>query len=236
MKKNKYAICFGWILCFVAGFIEIYSFAVRGVFAAMQTGNMITLFISLIDKNYNLSLERGIVIIGFIVGLIIAELLKPLFKKSKLSQEFWFIILEIICLIPPICIPVGTNKLSYDLSANIFIALFGAFQLSGFTSLNGNTFISTMMTGVLKNITEHAIKTIKNKDPKEKESTLFYTFMLVFFLLGIVTSYLIIAYTHDTHLTRRLMPLMIIPLLIIEIPISLIAFSKKGDANEKKDD
>ena len=77
---------------------------------------------------------------------------------------------------------------------------------------------------------------LSSKDPKEKESTLFYTFMLVFFLLGIVTSYLIIAYTHDTHLTRRLMPLMIIPLLIIEIPISLIAFSKKGDANEKKDD
>ena len=226
-KQERLAALFGMGLCFIAGYLDIYAFSVRGVFAAMQTGNLITLFTSLIDKNYELALIRGSVILVFFIGLFFAEWIKRFFQKRNIRIEIGFLTVGILLLIPASCIPIGTNSFWIDFAANQFLAIFAAIQLAGFTSLNGEGFVSTMMTGVMKNISFHLANYISQKERRELSYFFHYLGMLLSFILGIVVSYLLLFFLPDHHIILQVMPLFMIPVLILEIFIARICFPKK---------
>ena len=64
------------LLSFCGGFIELYSVKIHGVFACMQTGNMINMFANFFDNKIYLGLENISVAVIFFLGCILAETLK----------------------------------------------------------------------------------------------------------------------------------------------------------------
>lgn len=197
-KHLTLSYLFAVLLCLLGGFVEIYSVKTRGIYAAMQTGNIINFFMDLIDNKIALALDNLLVIAMFFVGCVIGEGLRIFVKKKGNNlYEPLILILMVICLIPTICLPVDSDSLrngnlptAYDLVANCFIALFGAFQLCAFQNMNGHFFVSTMMTMVLKNITTYSILAAKEREVDHIYTTLEYLFVLLSFILGAVIFYL----------------------------------------------
>ena len=61
------------MLTFVGGFLEIYSFILKGhVFATTITGNIVLMLFNLSNKNYAVLIKYIFPIIGFALGIIIS--------------------------------------------------------------------------------------------------------------------------------------------------------------------
>ena len=84
------------LLSFCGGFIELYSVKIHGVFACMQTGNMINMFANFFDNKIYLGLENISVVVIFFLGCILAETLK-LKLENKIFQHINSIFNDCFC-------------------------------------------------------------------------------------------------------------------------------------------
>lgn len=80
-KHFTLSLLFACLLSLLGGFTELYSIKTRGIYAAMQTGNTITMFMNFIDGNIPWALDRMMVILMFFIGCLTAETLKATIKK-----------------------------------------------------------------------------------------------------------------------------------------------------------
>lgn len=234
-KHFTLSLLFACLLSLLGGFTELYSIKTRGIYAAMQTGNTITMFMNFIDGNIPWALDRMMVILMFFIGCLTAESLKATIKKVNKYYPQIVLSLMIICLIPSICIPVnieaiqsnGTPTIN-DIVADCFMALYGAFQFCSFREMNKNVFSSTMMTTVMKNIAEFLVKSIKEKKIEYAFVSLEYFFILISFILGAMSFYLCYKFidiqSKDTII--QLLPISMIAVLLILIGLSIF-ISKK---------
>lgn len=71
------------LIVFVGGFIELYSIKTRGIYAAMQTGNLLSIFSSLIDGKGTLAIKYLCVFLSFVIGLVLGEVTRLAFSKKK---------------------------------------------------------------------------------------------------------------------------------------------------------
>lgn len=226
MKKHfTLSLLFALVLTFIGGFVELYSVKVRGIYAAMQTGNLIYIFTNLIDQNYQLALNNAIVVILFFCGCFIGEVIRVHLKGKVLTFENLALILQAIFLVPAIAIPANSGNWGLDITADAFLALFGAMQLCAFQSENGNFYVSTMMTIVLKMITTHFSLTIKERKADHLLTVVEYLLILLAFLLGIVTVYLILRFANPSPLFLQLMGLIPLGLILVGLlPLSFVVF------------
>lgn len=221
-------ILFFLLLSFVGGFIEIYSLKMHGIFAGMQTGNLITMLINFIDGSYNAGLYRLTVILIFVVGLFLNRLMFKLLKGNEQKHYTITLILDGLFLIPLIFIPKNDNGTiinfepnQYDYIANAFIALFGAFQFSAFTKISAYPINTTMMTGNMRSIIFTAVDLIFEKSKEKGKVLFFYIVSFIVFIIGAVVFYVSFKYYNGDSKELFLSLFMILPIVITFICVPL---------------
>jgi uncharacterized membrane protein YoaK (UPF0700 family) len=89
MENMKYmqmsdSFFLGILLAIVGGFLDAYSYVLRGeVFANAQTGNIVLLGLSIAEGNIRKALYYLIPILAFVLGVITAEIVKKKYKENQ---------------------------------------------------------------------------------------------------------------------------------------------------------
>ncbi len=202
-------------LSFVGGFIELFSLQIHGVFAGMQTGNLIYTLINLIDGDLVSAGYHALMILIFFIAILLAELLKLILLKKKVRVELFTISLEICLLVPLMFINVQQiedmpKTLNYV--SSILLTIFSAFQYFTFKEIHGHTYATTMMTNLLSNLAKNLVDFIKIKNKSYGKACLDYLLILIFFCLGSITIYAILINLNNNSFVRLTL---LIPIFIL---------------------
>lgn len=179
MEKKKYFPAL--VLIFIAGGLDAFCYLMHdGMFAAMQTGNMIQIAIKLARCEYGEIGKYVLSIFAFVLGIVAAHFL----TKLK-SFEIIAIASSVACYI--IGLFVESNSIS-----NLIIAFGVAIQLQIIRSISGFAIATTMCTGNLKGFSECVGQLITTKDKKYLLGMLIYSTLIISFMLGVFVVALII--------------------------------------------
>lgn len=172
------------ILAIVGGFLDAYSYLVRGhVFANAQTGNIVLFGVYLEKRDFSQALYYLVPILSFAVGVILVEIIKQLYKEEhKIHWRQRIVAFEVILLTIVAYIPVG----KYDVVANVLISFVCAMQVETFRRVHGHPFASTMCTGNLRSGTESLFQYFKTKDKSLRDKSIRYYGIITFFIIGAV--------------------------------------------------
>ena len=178
-KQYSESLRVGVLLAITGGFLDAYTYLCRGnVFANAQTGNMVMLGISFIERNTGAIVKYIIPIIAFAIGVFLAELIRnKLSESNKLHWRQGVLVIEIVLLI-------AVAFIQYNYIANIIISLICAMQVEAFRKFHGNAYATTMCTGNLRSGTEKLVIFIRNKDKKHLKIAFQYYFVIFIFCLG----------------------------------------------------
>lgn len=172
----------GGILAVVGGFLDAYTYLLRGgVFANAQTGNIILLGLYAARFHFSKAFYYLIPISAFITGVIIVEAVKWKFRKYRLFH--WrqgIVAAEFLLLFAAAFIPQG----KWDTAVNIAVSFVCAMQVESFRKVNGNAYATTMCTGNLRSAAESLCRYAITKDPAEREKSLRYYGIILFFIGG----------------------------------------------------
>lgn len=180
---------FAMLLTFLGGYMEIVSLKGFGLFCAMQTGNTITLFLSLLNENWSTALWQLIVLLSFFAGLLIGAFIRKKFPAKPLPFHSFALLLAALLLL----VSFGLSFLgdSAILAIRILLALYGSFQVLAFERFDEERYVSTMMTVVMKNIAVHLVEGILEKDKKKLLVSLEFFSLLCTFVLGVCLGFLL---------------------------------------------
>lgn len=174
-KRNIISIVSALLLTFAGGFTDAYTFIYRGgVFATMQTGNLIKFFISLTNGEFRLLFILPILF--FILGCVIAALL----RKSKYQSHIVLISLIVTYVVAGLC---PKNDM-WDIVCVSLISIVGAMQFEAFRVCLGHRYTSTMCTNNIR-LFSVGIAEAKGK------TILLYASILTTFIVGIVIGTLV---------------------------------------------
>ena len=178
----RQSLLIGVLLGIVGGFLDAYTFVLRGgVFANAQTGNMVLLAINIVNKDLTKVRYYFIPIFAFFLGVIITEILKKYYDKTKrIRHEYIVLFSEVILLFIVGFIPTTTNHII----ANVIISFICSMQVNSFRALDGRPYATTMCTGNLRSGAENFFKFISNKDKNAGEICVKYFIIIIFFCMG----------------------------------------------------
>lgn len=198
-KKHSSTIPYLFTACivFLGGYTELYSIRANGIFCAMQTGNLLNLFVHLIDENYGQALLSVIVFAVFAFGCFLAEVYRIHFpKRFKRYLKASVLLLQIFLLLPTLFISTNSGFLQdgiinyRNILSDSFLALYGAFHFITFREEDGHSYTPTMMTNMTKNIMVNLAACTKGEKRKEHAISALHYFLLVLcFVLGGITFY-----------------------------------------------
>ena len=208
-KKNLISLITAILLTFAGGFADAYTFIYReGVFATMQTGNLIKLFVNLTNGVFKLIFLLPIIV--FLIGCIVAVLL----EKTKFFSQITLIALLVSYVFAGFC----PQKEAWDIVCVSILSLTGAMQFEAFRRCLGYRYTSTMCTNNIRLLG----KSIVNKRIRE---VLIYCAIIVTFVVGIVIGVL---------LGKAMGIYSICPIASIYLAILIIQFvTKETPENEK---
>lgn len=172
----------GAILAIIGGFLDAYTFIIRGnVFANAQTGNIVLFGIRLAEKKYMNALHYLIPILSFVIGILVAETIKNRYKQS--TNIHWrqiIILIECIAIFIVGCIPKG----DFNWVANVMVSFVCSLQVQSFRKVNDISCATTMCTGNLRSAIEQLSNYKYTKDKTRLDSSLQYFGIILFFILG----------------------------------------------------
>ena len=180
MKKSnilEYVIAF--LFTFAGGFCDAYTLIYRrGLFANMQTGNLVKFCISLADGKFELI--YFLPIICFLLGCLFAILINK--KKSH----------NVVLLIVMLAITLGCIFMpkadTWDVVCVCALSFSGAIQFEGFRECVKTTYTSTMCTNNMRLLMESTVDFVNDKKDKK---VFFYLGIILCFGLGAAISALI---------------------------------------------
>jgi len=174
----------GGLLAVVGGFLDAYTYLIRGgVFANAQTGNIVLLGISLANGAFYKAFFYMIPITAFIGGILCVEKIKTRMKVYAKVSIHWrqiVVFLEGIILLPIAFIPKGTC----DPLVNILISFVCSLQVESFRKIHGNSFATTMCTGNLRSMTELLYRAQTRNEEHLRLKSLHYLGVILAFILG----------------------------------------------------
>lgn len=198
----------------------------------MQTGNLISVFINLVKRDWNSLLVSFIVVITFIIGLILSNFIEYIYEKKKKDYRPLELVISLILLVLVIFIPVEYTReeaileakdLSWpNLVGNILLALIGSMFLESFRKMNSKNFTSTMMTANLQRMVSSFFIGEEKHDKNEIISGFDYIFIILSFGFGVMTSYGYFHLLKDNFIDNNNYYLQIVPNLILILPILII--------------
>ena len=174
-KSNVISLISALLLTFAGGFVDAYTFIYRdGVFATMQTGNLIKFFIALTNGTFKLLFLLPIIF--FIIGCLIAALL----RKSKFQSHIALLSLVVISLLAGFC----PQKEAWNIVCVCSLSLVGAMQFEAFRRCLTYRYTSTMCTN---NMRLFAVGIAE----KDINKVILYVSIITMFVVGIVIGVLL---------------------------------------------
>lgn len=172
------------ILAIAGGFLDAYSYLIRGkVFANAQTGNIVLFGVCMEQGNYGRAFYYFIPIMAFAFGVLLVELVKQKFKEEhRVHWRQRVVLLEVLLLAAVGMLPVGKA----DVIANVLISFVCAMQVESFRRVHGHPFASTMCTGNLRSGTESFFHYFHTGKKEFLEKGVRYYGVIAFFICGAV--------------------------------------------------
>lgn len=174
----------GTILAMVGGFLDAYTYILRGkVFANAQTGNIVLLGVKIAEHNFVEGFYYLIPIVAFVLGVIVTQWINHHFKPFTIIH--WrqiAIILEILVLFIIGFLPIG----HMDTIANSMVSFVCAMQVCSFKSLKGAAYATTMCTGNLRSATEQLYLYVSKRDWQAGIKSIRYYSIIMFFIVGAI--------------------------------------------------
>lgn len=171
------------ILTFCGGFIDCYTYMLRGhTLSAGQTGNVIFFSSSLVNGNWQGVLNRGLTIIAFILGLFLVNLI-----HLKTNNRYW----RIIEMIPLMCLTFLVGFLPLDVPNFLIVPLLGlgmSMQSGAFLKIEGKGYSNVFTSGnIRKAILSFSQLYLFDDSEKEREAK-DYLFVVLAFTFGAILS------------------------------------------------
>ena len=177
-KKVSESIRLGSILMFSGGFLDAYSYLVRGqVFATAETGNIALMGISLARGDLAMAGRYLIPVAAYAAGIFLTEWIRM--RVGENGTVHWkegILWLELLVMVLAGFMPQKWNSL-----VNCLIGFSCAMQVEAFRKMHGMAFATTMCTGNLRSGTELlAVGTLENNGEQRKHGLWYYWIDLVF--------------------------------------------------------
>lgn len=205
-KKNRFINVI--LLTIVGGYLNAYTFLLKdGVFASMQTGNIIFSSISLINKDYLEFFRYLVPITVYSLSIMAAIYLKKNIKK----YIKYILLIEILTLF----ILSFINNPNYNIFFNSTVAFVSALQIEGLSNIAGSSYTTTMCTNNLRLLSQEIANSISNRNITK--NTWKFLSIIIFFSLGVMLATSII----NINIINPLY----IPILILILVLNL----KKND-------
>ena len=163
------------------GLQDAYTYIFRGkVFANAQTGNIVLLSQSIIEKDFVRAIHYLVPLLFFALGIAIAECIHV--KFQRIQHIHWrqlVLVLEILLLLVVGFLPTRLNLL-----ANAMVSFSCAMQVQSFRKVNGYTFASTMCSGNIRSGTWALCTFIRNREKNTLRKSLCYWGIILLFAIG----------------------------------------------------
>lgn len=172
----------GGLLAIVGGFLDAYTYMLRGrVFANAQTGNIVLLAINIARGAFYQAGLYLIPILAFAFGVYITEIIKSSFAKKPLIKcEHFVILIEIALLFIVGFIPLSVSPMI----VNVTISFICSIQVNSFRKIEGIPYASTMCTGNLRSCFENLYKYTLHKNKEALFSCFKYIGIILLFIMG----------------------------------------------------
>ena len=187
MEKQKVDITqrlgFGMLITMVGGFMDTYSYTVRGeVFATGQTGNFVLVAVRLMRGELLPMLQALTPILSFWLGVFAAQhLLHRVHKGDNLRWRRNVLWVEILLLFLVGVIPADVPHIL----ANTLISLTAAMQFCCFRNLGeGAAYATVFCTGNMRSCAEMYYRGLVLKDASSLKKAHCYGGILLSFFLG----------------------------------------------------
>lgn len=192
------------LLTFIGGFLEIYSFLLKGhVFATAITGNIVMMLFNLCNKNFSVLIKYIFPILGFCTGIIFSITAKRKLSKTKLHWRIYVIVLEMILVV--IIYMLRPKKLIIlDIC---MISMLSAIQIQTFMKINKKIYMSTMCTGNTRKFIQHLIY-------KDYEGAKIFGLIITSFCSGVILGGYLIYKLKEASILIMLIPLVIVLWLV----------------------
>ena len=179
----------GLCLAFVGGFLDVYTYLLRGgVFANAQTGNLVLMGIGLAQGDVLKTLYCLVPVAAFFVGVLLTEALKHRFSnRAFLEWQHVVIVAEIVLLFCVGFVPVSVP----NAIVNVTISFICSMQTNSFRKTRGLPYATTMCTGNLRSSAEQCFLFFAQKDRKAGHNALRYLSVIGAFALGAVAGTLL---------------------------------------------
>ena len=175
MEKRKYFLSLA--LIFIVGGLDAYCYMLHdGMFASMQTGNMIKVAIKLASGDTSNIGSYFLTMATFALGILVAHLI----SKRK-HFELISITGALICYVIGFLIPLG----SLNFLANLIMAFGVGVQLQAIRSIWGFPVATTMCTGNLRSMSECIGQLILTKDKRNWFGIFIYSTLIIAFIIGV---------------------------------------------------
>lgn len=185
-KQMSDSLLLGALLAFAGGMLDAYTFTARGmVFAGTQTGNLVLLGIRLAQRNWAAVLYYIPPILAFVLGVIIAEMIRHLAASRESVWLHW----RQIVLIFGIVVLVGVSFIPnsrLNVLVTILVSLVCSMQAQSFRTFKGNAYLPTMSTGNLRSATERIVAYGRTGDKAELRTSGMYFLIVLCFGVGAV--------------------------------------------------
>ncbi len=183
-KQISDSFFLGILLAIVGGYLDVYTYILRGkVFANAQTGNIVLLGLSIAEGNIRSALYYLVPILAFVLGIIASELIKKKYREQQ--NVHWrqiTISIEFIVLLLVGFIPLG----KFNMLANVLISFVCSMQMESFRTMNGSAYATTMCTGNLRCATEQLCKFNITRELEARNKSCQYYFIIIAFIIGAI--------------------------------------------------
>lgn len=174
----------GTILALTGGFLDAYSYILRGgVFATAETGNIVLFGINVAQGEWMKALHYTVPVMSFAAGVYAAEWIRErMGEHPKIHWKEGVLWAEILVVVLAGFIPQAGNSI-----VNCMIAFTSAMQVEAFRKIRGKAFATTMCTGNLRSGTELLCSAEFRKDKNKRREGLHFYWIDLVFIAGAVT-------------------------------------------------
>ena len=177
-------LIFCLLLTLIGGYYDAYTFVnCEGIFANAQTGNMIFIGLSIVNKEYHHVIHYLLPILSFFIGVIVCKFFE--YKNSEISISRYLQLLFITQISTLLLIYFKYIFLGFDIRP-LAISFICGIQFAGFRKINNLAFASVFCTGNLRSAGEHLFKYIILKQKNSLYAFWIYTSVILVFIGGVV--------------------------------------------------
>ena len=184
------SLIIGILLAIVGGFLDIYTYILKGhVFANAQTGNMVLMGLKIAEHDYLEAFYYIMPIGAFFLGIVISEYIKH--RLSKVQYVEWqhlILIIEIVILGLIAFVPANVPSSV----CNVLIGLVCSLQVNAFRTTSNLPYASTMCTGNLRSAGQKLSAYLFLDDKSALKHCFRYLIIIFFFIIGAIMATLLI--------------------------------------------